>query len=65
MEDAADLYTKSAHAFKMAKKYTCELYYSDYQFKSEKLNLRANSKGVCSTSGSHDAIYSHTFSSWQ
>ena len=30
MEDAADLYTKSAHAFKMAKKYTCELYYSDY-----------------------------------
>ena len=26
MEDAADLYTKSAHAFKMAKKYSCELY---------------------------------------
>jgi len=25
MEDAADLYTKSAHAYKMAKKYSCEL----------------------------------------
>ena len=24
MEDAADLYTKSAHAYKMAKKYSCE-----------------------------------------
>ena len=29
MEDAADLYTKSAHAYKMAKKYSCELYYND------------------------------------
>ena len=25
MEDAADLYTKSAHAYKMAKKYSCKL----------------------------------------
>ena len=29
MEDAADLYTKSAHAFKMAKKYSCEFVYSE------------------------------------